>query len=309
MRISISYAHRDSEIATQFYKHLSENKFEVFWDKDLPIGGKVETIQDTIFECDVLLVILSENSIESSYVQGEMLRSLGYSKVRGKPRVIPYKVYGAEISMPLAIQDIKWFMGSGDIVRDSEKLVEELNKLRGEIIAEAKESHEKVETLHTSLATYIEEVFEKLEKNEKRNRILSYSFYGISFIALILAIVFALAKASNISTELNITQSIQLATANVLILALMIAVARLAFILGKAFMVDCIRNSDRIHAISFGKFFIQAYGDKATKTEIREVFGEWNIDKGSSFHTQEAKDFDPNVLNAFDVIKSAITKK
>jgi hypothetical protein len=69
-------------------------------------------------------------------------------------------------------------------------------------------------------------------------------------------------------------------------------------------MVESIRNGDRIHAISFGKFYLNAYGDIATREEIKEVFGNWNIDNGSSFITQDAKDIDPNVLGALEIIKS-----
>lgn len=73
-------------------------------------------------------------------------------------------------------------------------------------------------------------------------------------------------------------------------------------------MVEAIRNGDRIHAISFGKFYIRAYGREATRQEIKEVLGEWNIDKGSSFHTQDAKEIDPNILGVLELLKSQNTK-
>lgn len=90
---------------------------------------------------------------------------------------------------------------------------------------------------------------------------------------------------------------------NVIILTALAALSRLMFILGKSFMVEAIRNGDRIHAISFGKFFIQAYGKQASRQEIRKVLGEWNIDKGSSFHTQDVKEIDPNILGILDALK------
>ena len=306
MKIYISYSHLDRMLAAQFHDHLTNNKFDVHWDQDLPMGGSLASLTDAMLDCDALLVIISKNSQNSDFVQSEMMQALGYSRVREKPRVLPYITHGTKI--PFSLMSIQCFMGTEDVQSDLDKTVEILNMLKGTVIAESQESQERVENIHISLDSYIKDVFEKLEKNEKRNRCFSYCFYALSFIFLILSCIYALLKVSSIDINLTIPQSIQSGIANLLILTVIIALARLAFILGKSFMVESIRNGDRIHAISFGKFFIQAYGDKASRYEIREVFGEWNIDKGSSFYHQEVKDIDPNVLGAFEIIKSAIAK-
>lgn len=98
----------------------------------------------------------------------------------------------------------------------------------------------------------------------------------------------------------------------VLTLVLILALGRLLFILGKSFMVEAIRNSDRIHAISFGEFYLNAYGKVATRDEVREVFGKWNIDNGSSFISQSPKDYDPQILEnlvlAVEALKDKISK-
>lgn len=77
-------------------------------------------------------------------------------------------------------------------------------------------------------------------------------------------------------------------------------------------MVEAIRNSDRIHAISFGEFYLNAYGKVATRDEVREVFGKWNIDNGSSFISQSPKDYDPQILEnlvlAVEALKDKISK-
>lgn len=61
-------------------------------------------------------------------------------------------------------------------------------------------------------------------------------------------------------------------------------------------MVESLRNSDRIHAISFGEFYLKAYQEKADWKEIKEAFQHWNIDGGSSFNSQNANDFDPKIF-------------
>ena len=129
----------------------------------------------------------------------------------------------------------------------------------------------------------------------------------------IVAILFSLFKTNTI---LEITEwqiAISKTVCGTLTLLLILALSRLMFVLGKSFMVESIRNSDRIHAISFGEFFLNAYGNVATRDEVREVFGNWNIDNGSSFITQSPKDYDPqlveNLINALNALKNVASKE
>jgi hypothetical protein len=87
------------------------------------------------------------------------------------------------------------------------------------------------------------------------------------------------------------------------------AVARLAFVLGKSFMVESLRNGDRAHAISFGRFYLQAFGSRADWAEIKEAFQHWNIDSGSSFSSQSPSDVDPIVVQAAVEIVKAVASK
>jgi hypothetical protein len=74
-------------------------------------------------------------------------------------------------------------------------------------------------------------------------------------------------------------------------------------------MVESLRNADRIHAISFGQFYLKAFGEHAEWAEIKEAFQHWNIDKGSSFMQQEAKDINPEILKtALEIAKSMSPK-
>jgi hypothetical protein len=117
-------------------------------------------------------------------------------------------------------------------------------------------------------------------------------------------VIFSVLKIKQVSVDVSAIQSIEYIISNVLTLAIVIALSRLAFTLGKAFMTNALRNEDRIHAISFGEFFINAYGDEATHDEVRAVFSDWNIDKGTSFYSQSSNDFDPNVMSALNLIKN-----
>lgn len=61
-------------------------------------------------------------------------------------------------------------------------------------------------------------------------------------------------------------------------------------------MVEALRNADRSHAISFGEFYLNAFGEDLEWKEVKEAFQHWNIDRGSSFLTQDSAQFDPKLF-------------
>ena len=126
--------------------------------------------------------------------------------------------------------------------------------------------------------------------------------------SLVGGLVFGIWRAVTLNSS-NSTPSweslAQLGLITILVVGVLGALSRFAFLLGKAFMVESLRNADRSHAISFGEFYLNAFGDKAEWTEVKEAFQHWNIDKGSTFIDQEAKDVDPQILQtALDIAKA-----
>jgi hypothetical protein len=61
-------------------------------------------------------------------------------------------------------------------------------------------------------------------------------------------------------------------------------------------MSESLKCSDRIHAIGFGKFYLKAYGEKATWLELKEVFQHWNIDRSSTFAALDSSQIDPQII-------------
>ena len=61
------------------------------------------------------------------------------------------------------------------------------------------------------------------------------------------------------------------------------------------------------------KNFFECLWKCCTCDEVREVFGNWNIDNGSSFITQSPKDYDPqlveNLINALNALKNVASKE
>ena len=119
---------------------------------------------------------------------------------------------------------------------------------------------------------------------------------------IIIAIVFAANK--NWQTA-NIEYKVAYSVACLFVVVILISLSKLLFTLAKSFMVEAIRCSDRIHAISFGKFFLDAYGAEASREEVLKAFSSWNIDNGStSFRNQSGEDYDPKILEKISALKN-----
>ncbi len=73
------------------------------------------------------------------------------------------------------------------------------------------------------------------------------------------------------------------------------------------------KNADRSHAISFGKFYLDAYGASAKWEELKEAFQYWNINNESSFSKIDTNQYDPKfvelVVELSKIISSRTDKK
>lgn len=309
IKIYISYSHFDKELAQEFFNYLSKLDFEVIWDENTILTGDNfnKKLMSALSEADIYLPIISKNFENSVYAKREFLTAIGYNSSKECPRLFPYIVHGNKI--PADISTILCFLGTENIDDDLEKIGNSLQQLSGSIFADKKTNIEITENLNVSLDVYLKDVFEKLERNEKINKILAYTSYILSALFLLAIVVFGIIRSFVHSfADFELSSNIFFVLQGVIIITVLAALSRLSFILGKSFMVEAIRNGDRIHAISFGKFYIRAYGRDASRQEIREVLGEWNIDKGSSFHTQDAKEIDPNIWGVLELLKAQNTK-
>jgi hypothetical protein len=305
LKIYLSYSHIDKELAKQFYDYLNEQGFEVLWDNNILLPGDnfEQKLNRYLFLADIYLPIISNSFLESVYAKNEFSIAIGYNSSREKPRIYPYISNGTDI--PKALNSVLCFMGTDNIKTDLVCIKDQLNTIKGQILAKDDIDDEQTKNIKDNLDTFLDNVFNKLETNEKKYQKLAYIAYLSSAFFLILIIPFTIYKTFIMSNShqhlsLQIISTIQ----NISALAVLVALSRLSFVLGKSFMVESIRNGDRIHAIWFGKFYIRAYGKQASREEIREVFGEWNIDKGSSFSKQDAKEINPQIIDTLDVLKS-----
>jgi hypothetical protein len=90
----ISYSSNDQEFANRLHADL-QNKGVRCWfaPHDMPIGAKIiDAIDEVIRHRDKVLLILSENSVASDWVEGEVTRSLDEERERKQVVLFPVRI-------------------------------------------------------------------------------------------------------------------------------------------------------------------------------------------------------------------------
>lgn len=175
-------------------------------------------------------------------------------------------------------------------------LIEEIERGSQKEI-EQKEIKEKIEE---SAASFVDESITALNKRERNLKTQALIWYVLGFLSLIAGIVVAgLAINVKLSEKGQVIEVIYLMLKSLFVIGLLVAASRYAFNLGKMYTNESLKNADRIHAISFGKFYLQVFGTNVKPDELKEVFKDWNTSKESPFTKLESGEFDPELLKSF----------
>lgn len=73
--------------------------------------------------------------------------------------------------------------------------------------------------------------------------------------------------------------------------------AKHAFTVSNAYMHEAIKRSDRAHAITFGKLYLEIYGNTVDRKELLDIFENWNITSESAFSKVGPPSFDPKIID------------
>jgi hypothetical protein len=132
MRIFISYKRGvspDEPLAMALYEHL-RGSHDVFIDQAMAVGTPwAERIDRELRQADVLLLLLSAESVSSEMVVGEVETAQRLQKHQGRPRILPVRVaYRQMLPYPLSayLNPINWALW--DSPADTPRLLEELER-------------------------------------------------------------------------------------------------------------------------------------------------------------------------------------
>lgn len=297
-RLFISYTSQDRNFAEQLKSELQALGHTPWWfDEGVTVGQKwQEAILDQLKKVDALIILVSEASLRSSWVNHELGAALAYSEERGSPAIIPVVLDDTRLSIPLS----RYFaiaVGQKPVVEIARTISEAVEKQVGRLKARVEEQRENQKKVEVSAADFIQKSLSELAERERSYRRLAYFWYSVAYATLVGSAAFGVWKALlHPPAVKDWIPLAELAISGILVLGLLIALAKYAFTLGKSFMVEALRNADRRHAISFGEFYLRAYGSTAEWKEVKDAFQNWNIDKGSYFIGQSGAEFDPQIL-------------
>src|SRR5262245_28167681 len=129
-RIFISYKRSvapDEPVALEAFNSLRQH-FDVFIDQTMSVGTLwADQIEKEISNADFVIPFLSEHSISSEMVIGEIETAHRLYKERGRPRILPVRVdYHEPFKYPLSayLNPINWAMWRNE--SDTSRLIEEL---------------------------------------------------------------------------------------------------------------------------------------------------------------------------------------
>jgi len=307
-RIFISYSHRDSDYVRKLAESLRDLGQEPFYAEGSLTPGQPfqPVLSEGLRDADAITFILSANSLESRYVTTEMGAALGYFEERGRPLLIPVVLDGSPL--PPQIAHIHAIFADGQDTEDvAVEIASAVERVAGRAQAREEKKLEVRERVESNAAKFIETSLKELREREARFRTAAYVWYSVAYVSLATGLLIALWRAAHLSGHLtNWIDFAGFAAVGVVVLGLLVAVARFAFMLGKSFMVEALRNSDRIHAISFGEFYLRAFPDRLEWIHVKDAFQHWNIDKGSSFLGQSPTDFDHEIFRTAIAIAEAL---
>ncbi|MGR9344367.1 hypothetical protein ACU8NW_07055 [Rhizobium leguminosarum] len=171
------------------------------------------------------------------------------------------------------------------------------------------------DAVRADVSEFVEEAIKTQKKAEADNRFLAHIWYisGVIFLGAVLALttvlmLSAIDKSSDPSAS-AIVPAIAIVVLNLVIVGVFAALARYAYSLGKSYMTEALKSADRIHAIQFGKFYLKAYGDRLSPTEVKDAFQHWNIDRTSTFASLDPSHIDPQLLSLLTQLGTAIAGK
>lgn len=186
--------------------------------------------------------------------------------------------------------------------------IELKNKLNELKIEYDKQVQNKIEI---KVPEYVTNAIEALKEKENEYKTKATEWSGNGQLALKYAVGSAIVALVYGAYEFNQTheQNISwlffayLMLKGLIVIGLLGAWAKHAFVQSNAYMHEALKRSERIHAISFGKLYLEIYGNNVDKQEMKSIFENWNMESQSAFKEIKQDDFNPKALeNVKDIL-------
>lgn len=315
-KIFLSYSRlrneTDHELIQQLRNSLSQKGYIIVNDDferiNINNAERADSyFNEILFNSDIIISLITETSIESSSGLNEVRRIRNYVSHTDNKLFIPILSSRVNIkNLPESYFDLNAIRLENDSKIEIERIVnridEYINIFLGKRLANEEKSKELKENIETSAPSYISETITELEKREKYQRTVSIIWYILGFSSIIVGVIVAVWLTTtgvvlNKEKE-NWSLTIFYGIKSIFIIILLITASKYCFNLAKSYMSESLKIADRIHAISFGKFYLQIFKNSINPNDIKEIFRDWNIDnKENNFTKQNSDDYDPKLID------------
>jgi hypothetical protein len=196
------------------------------------------------------------------------------------------------------------------------KLQEREKELK-ESIALLDKKHQKQvqEKIEIKVPEFVKSAISLLEKKEVgfAQKAQEWNIYGS--IALGCAIITAISAVIYGGFEFNSAakENIEwfffsfLLLKGLIVVTLFCAFAKHAYNIGNAYMHESLKRSDRMHAINFGKLYLEVYGNDVSQNDMKSIFENWNLNSDSAFVKIQGPNFDPKVIDQATQMINAVS--
>lgn len=308
--VYFSYNRNDKDLVTQVADKLTESGHEVSHGSLTPGVDWRRALTERLKEAEVFVVFLSKNSRQSTFVLSEIGAARAYADQSGGMLLVPVVI--DEIEIPPVVEDIQVIQAPNrNVDQISTSIDRAISHFVGLKAAKEQKAADVARRIEANAAEYIDEAIQSLRVLESRNRNFGNGWYIAGFVALLAGIgatYQGIASLSHIAERTWVDFAI-LTLKTVIVIGVLGACAKYAFTLGKSYASESLKSADRIHAISFGKFFLRVFGTQATWPELKEVFQHWNIDRTSAFTNLDASQFDPKLVDSIVEVARLVAGK
>lgn len=286
---------------------LKELGHDIF-DEETDYGKEQEySFKKAILASDVIIPIITSYSLKSKNFLNELIQLRNYTSQRNDKLLIPVVAGGINYeNFPESILSINFItlknkLSENEIDEVVKKINDAINSFLGKKLATDEQAQEIKEKIETTAPSYINETLSELIIREKKQSNSGRFWYCLGFVSLVsgiaIAIWFSNTTLSVFKEQENWSLTTFYALKSVFIIIILIAASKYSFTLGKSYMSESLKIADRIHAISFGKFYLQIFNDKINPEEIKEIFRDWNINNQiNNFSNQSSSDYDPKII-------------
>lgn len=288
------------KIRTALERELYQFKFELVPRNYLPNQTYADQLIEKLALADVILVIFTrqlKEKVDLSKVL-EFLNANFNKKV-----VIPISVRN-DLHQTDFLEPLNKLVGLEIDPQNQDSLTNAARTIAMAALREKEEKYneEVAKNINEKSGSYITPTLKSLEKKERNLKNISYLCYFFGLISIIAAAVLVLRFSEEAVNHFSFTAPpnasyiglIIIRTVSIVIIS--ITASKYCFIIGKSFMNESLKNSNRHHAISFGGFYLQVYKKQIEPNDLKEIFKDWNIEGSSAFAGSSPDEFDPKLV-------------